>query len=132
MKHLNQTEELNNRIVLLKQKQDFQFNLLRAQFYITYESLKPINLIKGTWKEVMSAPNLKKDLLGSLIGLGTGFLSKKILFGATHNPIKALLGTVLQFGVSNVVSKNSSSIKTFGENLLHRLFSKKPVQSVDN
>ncbi len=132
MKHLNQTEELNNRIVLLKQKQDLQFNLLRAQFYITYESLKPINLIKGTWKEVMSAPNLKEDLLGSLIGLGTGFLSKKILFGATHNPIKALLGTVLQFGVSNVVSKNSSSIKTFGENLLHRLFSKKPVQSVDN
>jgi hypothetical protein len=37
----------------------------------------------------------------------TGYLTKKVLLGGTHNPIKRILGTILQFAITNIVTKQS-------------------------
>ena len=121
MKKKNETESLNETIILLRNKQSEELKLVKEQFHIIYESLKPINLIKDTVHEITSSPDLKNNLVNNIIGLTTGFLSKKILVGATHNPIKKLFGTLLQFTVANIVSKHSEGIKSVGENIVERI-----------
>jgi hypothetical protein len=41
----------------------------------------------------------------------TGYITKKVLLGSTHNPIKRILGTVLQFVITNIVTKQSEKVK---------------------
>ncbi|MGG7036379.1 MAG: hypothetical protein ACI7YS_14450, partial [Flavobacterium sp.] len=70
----------------------------------------------------------------SAIGLGTGILSKKLLVGNTHNPVKRMLGTVVEFAVANVVSKYTGGIAAIGVSLLKRLVTnsstKKEVRNI--
>ena len=118
MKKKNGTDALNKAISSLQNKQAQELKLLKEQFHLTYESLKPINLIKSTFHEVAISPDIKNNIVNNVIGLTTGYLSKKVLMGTSHNPIKRLLGTLLQFAIANVVSKHSDKIKSTGENIL--------------
>lgn len=53
----------------------------------------------------------KGNILSNVIGITTGYLTKKVLLGSTHNPIKRILGTLLQFVITNVVTKHSEKVK---------------------
>lgn len=98
---------------------------LKSQFKATFESLKPINLIKNTFKTIGNSAELKDSLLNSMMGIGVGYITKRLAFGATHNPIKQIIGTILQFGVSGIISKNGDDIKSGALQLLSRLLKKK-------
>jgi hypothetical protein len=109
MKQLNETDALNETIALLRYKQAQELMILQEQFQLTYDSLKPVNIIKNAFSEITHSPDIKGNILNNVIGLTTGYLSKRILLGSTHNPIKRILGSVLQFVVANVVTKKSDS-----------------------
>lgn len=128
MKQKTSSEDLNDAILMLQKKQSEELLLLRQQFHITFQSLKPINLIKSTLQEITQAPEIKNTIAKNLIGLTTGYLAKKVLVGATAGPINSLIGMVLQFAVTNIVSKNSEGIKTKGKNFLRRIFKFKDVK----
>ena len=113
-------DKLREDIEELRSKQAIQLVILKEQFQVTYESLKPINIIKNTLHEVTSSPEIKNNLAGSSIGMVTGYLTKKLLFGKSHNPLKMLIGTFLQYAVTNLVSNHPEGIKSVGENLLKR------------
>jgi hypothetical protein len=115
-------DALNEQIARLQDKQAEELEILKEQFYITYESLKPINLVKNTLQEITTSPGIKDNLLNNAIGLVTGYISKKVLVGSSHNPIKRILGTLFQFAIANVVSKHSETIKSTGEVILKRIF----------
>jgi len=125
MEKITSVEELKKAILLLEIKQANEAVQLKEQLLVTYESLKPINLIKKIFTDITSSPDLKKDLLGTTLSLAAGYLSKKAAVGSTHNPIKQLLGTLLQLGVTNIVSKNSDGIKIIGMKILNSFFHKK-------
>ena len=103
---------------------------MKEQFYVTYESLKPFNLVKNTLSQVASSPEIKNNIVNNVIGLTTGFLTKKILVGASHNPIKRILGVLLQFAIANVVSRHSDSIRSGREIILKHIsnYRKETVQ----
>jgi hypothetical protein len=124
MKNRNETEALNELIIIQERKYANDLAQLKNQFDVAYESVKPINLVKNLFHEVTASPEIKNDLLSNVIGFGTGFLSKKLLLGSTHNPIKKVIGTLFEFAVANTVSKHSDSIKTIGGNLFKHFFKK--------
>ncbi|WP_035671970.1 hypothetical protein [Flavobacterium sp. 83] len=111
MKKSNETDKLNEAIVLLENKQAIELISLKQQFELTYESLKPLNIIKSVFSEITTSSEIKGNLISNAIGMSTGYLTKKVLLGSSHNPIKRLLGTLLQFVVTNVVTKHSDNIK---------------------
>lgn len=125
MQKIKSITELNESILLLQIKQVQEGVLLKEQFINTCESLKPINLIKNTLNELTTSPDFKKGLLNTALGIATGYLSKKIIVGTTHNPIKQLFGMLLQMGVTNSVSKNGDKIKSSVGHLLTALLNKK-------
>ena len=116
--------DLKSAIEQLEYKQSAEWPLLKEQFLITYENLKPLNVLKKAFKEVSSTPDFKNDMLGATIGLTAGYLSKAIIVGVSHNPIKKLLGELLGVGISNIVSKNSDTIKLMAGKVVS-FFSKK-------
>ncbi len=128
MKKSIASQMLSESINRLQIQRSHELILLRNQFHLTYESLKPINLIKHTFKEVASSTEIKDGMLNNVIGLTTGYFTKAILIGSSANPIKKILGTLLQFTVATLVAQNSDSIKSIGKVVLDKLF-KKPVDN---
>jgi hypothetical protein len=118
-------EVLKDSIFVLQQKQNEQLFLLKEQLHFTYESLKPINIIKNTWKEAISSPEIKDGLLNNIIGLTTGFISKKILWGKSSNPLKQILGTLFEFGVAKFTAKHPEGIKSAAEKIYNKIFKAK-------
>lgn len=129
MQTTDATEELKNSIRLVEIRQSMNGQLLKEQLLLTYDTLKPANLIRSTLKELTSSPFLIGNLTGSVIGLTTGYLSKKIVIGSSVSVLRKLLGYILQFGVTNVISKNSEVIESYGMSLFKRLFSKRKTGS---
>lgn len=125
-------DDLKEAIFLLKKKQTVELKLLKEHMQTVKESLKPVNLIKGLFRQVTSAPEIKGDILGSIIGLATGCVSKKAFVGGSNNPITKIIGSLLQMGVSNVASNNSDSIKSIGEKLFQLVFKKSDKTALKN
>lgn len=111
MEKINSDIDLRAAILALEEKQSEEANLMKAQFSLAYESVKPINLIKSTFKEVTSSEEIKDHLINTTIGITAGYLSKKLFEGVTHTPLRKLLGTALMFSISNVVAKNPEIVK---------------------
>ncbi|HEX7412780.1 MAG TPA: hypothetical protein VF411_01955 [Bacteroidia bacterium] len=124
MQKIKTANDLKAAIQQLEIKQAYELVLLKEQFNTTYESLKPLNLIKNTFREAVSSPKVKNSLLATTIGLAGGYLSKKLMVGASKNPIKKIVGTLLELGVANVASKNSETIKWVADKLINFLSKK--------
>lgn len=124
MKKRNETDVLNDMIIIEEIKYANDLKQLKDQFHVAYESVKPINLIKNLFHEVTTSPEIKNDLVSNVIGMGTGFLSKKLLLGSSHNPVKKVIGTLFEFAIANLVSKHSERIKLIGGNLVKHFLKK--------
>ncbi len=125
MKKPNETDSLNELIILQQHQYDVDLQLLKEQLHIAYESVKPVNLIKNLVHDVTASPEIKEDILGNIMGLATGFISKKLMVSKDSGIIKNLFGTVAQFVIGNVVSKHSIDIKAIGTALYNNFFNKK-------
>jgi len=112
MKETNEITALRNNISLLQAKQAEKLQSLKTQLHLTFESLKPVNLIKNTFNDVTSSPEVKNSLVNNAIGLATGYISKKLLIGGTHNPIKKILGALVEFSVASFVAKRADTFST--------------------
>ena len=129
MQNITSIAELKNAIQLLEVEHVEKGQLLKEQFFITYESLKPVNLLRRTVNDIASSPYLIDNILGSAMGLVSGFVSKKIFIGASGNKLRKLLGHVLQLGVTNFVALHPGAIKTIGWSFIQHFTRKKRMNS---
>lgn len=125
MENLTSVDDLKNAIQTLEFEHEYKQQLLKEQFSLTYESLKPVNIIKDTLHDITSSPYLVDNILGATLGLASGYISRKIVVGGSVSLVRKLLGSILQFGVTNVVAKHPESIKSIGQFIYHRILRKK-------
>lgn len=125
------SEQLNQFIAVLEMKKLNQEIELKHTIKETLNDLKPVNLIKSAWDQVSTSPEIKDNIIDNSIGLATGYLSKKILTGNSNNPLKRLVGSLAQFGITNLVANHPDPIKKAGLGLLRMIFkNRKKVASV--
>jgi hypothetical protein len=129
MQNITSTAGLKNAIQILEARHTANGQQLKVQFHLTYEGFKPVNLLRSTLKDVASSPTLIDNILGTTIGLATGYLSKKLIVGSSGNIIRKLIGSVLQLGVTNLVAQNPEAIKSVGQFILQHIFRKKEMNS---
>ena len=113
MQTITSSRELKNAIQLLEADHAVKQQILKEQFYITYESLKPVNLLRRTIHDISTSPDILDNLIGSSMGIASGYLSKKIFVGSSGNIFRKLLGIFVQYGISNAVKRNSEGIRSF-------------------
>jgi hypothetical protein len=114
MQNIKSTKELKDAIQLLEVEQAEKGQLLKGQFFFTYESFRPVNLLKSTLNDITTSPYLIDNILSTALGLASGFISKKVFIGVSGSKFKKVIGSVLQFGVINFVSQHYDAIKSFG------------------
>jgi hypothetical protein len=129
MQNITSIAGLKDAIQVLEAEQSIRGQLLKDQLFLTYESLKPVNLIRNTLKEISSSPYLIDNIPGTIMGLASGYISKKVFTGASGNIFRKLLGLILQFGVTNVVTRNSEVIKSVGLSVFQHFLQKKVMNS---
>ncbi len=83
MKTNRQLDNLAQKIALLKNKQKYDFEILKTHFRYTYQDIKPVNIIKNTLHEVVSSKDIKIDLLKGVVG----YFSNKFFSKINKNPI---------------------------------------------
>jgi hypothetical protein len=124
MHKINSERSLMEAIIELENKRAYEGYLVKEHLLFTYESFKPINLIKHAIKDVASSGELKDNLLNATVGLVTGYISKKLFVGTSDSPFKKLLGNALMFGITNFISKNPETIKSLGSQFFNMLKTK--------
>jgi hypothetical protein len=115
---------LREAIILLENKRKSEEAVLRKQLHETYESIKPINIIKATYADVVASQDLKYNLVNTAVGLTVGYVCKTLFEGVAHSPLRKLAGTVLLFGITNVIRKNPEAVKSFAKkvfNVVHNV-----------
>jgi hypothetical protein len=121
MEKITTAADLKKTISELEYKKVSEWKALKEEFLITAENIKPINILKKTLKNAISAPDLKDNIINTAIGLTTGFVAKKTLIGKTHNPFKKLLGLFLEMTVANKIVNNADNIKSVGGIILKKI-----------
>jgi hypothetical protein len=129
MQKISSIADLKNAIQFSEAEQTHRLNLLKEQFYLTWDVFKPVNLIAGTLNNIVKSPFLVENLAGTAIGLVTGYLSKFLIIGKSGYGIRRLIGTLMQVGVTSLVAQNSGSIKSFGKSIFQHFFHKKEVNT---
>jgi hypothetical protein len=100
----------------------------REDLALAGENLNPSSIIGR-----MISPNTdKQDMedqtispVDNVIGIASGFLTKKLLLGATHNPLLKLAGYLVQAGVTELVSRHPEQVKRAGNKVFQLLSRKK-------
>jgi hypothetical protein len=129
-KKVTNAGELSEAIVALELKAAAQKRDIQESFSAVSENLKPLNLVKSGFRSVFSGEH-KEDLVNALIGLGSGFLSRKLILGRTNGFVGKTVGKAIQWGMAGLVSKNAEKIKEKAGELIDRLFRKhKPSESL--
>jgi len=124
MEKITCAAELKLAIRTLEFERDIQGQMLKEQFFVTFESLKPVNIIKNTLHEITSSPYLIDNMLGAILGMASGYVSRKIAVGTSHNLFRKMAGSVLQFGITNIVAQHPDVLKTVGHFIIDKLVHK--------
>ncbi len=126
MKKIHKASELKDAILELEAKKIVSEEALKKQFHQTIESFKPGNILKNTVSEVTASPLFKHNILNLALGLGAGYLTKKVAVGRKAGLLARTVGTALQFGVTSLIAKNKANEEKVSHkrgNLLSRIFS---------
>ena len=126
MTTINTSADLKLLISQLEVQQADELVALQQEWAEVKEQIKPLNLIRSTFRHMVAAPDLKTNILNAAIGLTTGIVTKKLFLGKTLNPLSKLLGVALEGFVASKATKNAEVIKAAGSSLFNKIFRRKP------
>ena len=121
---INNSNELALAIIELEKRKVVQQSILMSQFHDTYESLKPINLIKNAFHKATDGGGAGGTILKAAGGIGVGLLTNKLLLSKSPSIIGKLLSNAVKLTATNTVFKNSDKIKAYGTAIYNNLFKK--------
>ncbi len=112
MQKITTSGGLREAIIVLENKRAIEEKELREQLHLTYESMKPINIIKSTYHEIAVSDSLKTELINTSVGLVVGYASKTLFESVSHSPLRKLIGTAILFGITNAVRNHPEAVKS--------------------
>jgi len=125
MENISTPAELSQAIQLMEAEQSVLLLKVKENFFLAYESLKPVNIIGNILNEVTTSPYLTNNIIDTTIGLTAGYISRKVVVKKSAGILRKLFGAVLQFGVTNLVAQNPETVKSFGKYIYQHIFPKK-------
>lgn len=125
MERITTAAGLKSAIQILEVEQNERERLVKEQVGLVYESLKPINIIKRTLRELFSPPNLNGNLAGTALSVTSGVLLNRFFIGSSGGIIKKLLGKVIQYGITKLTARKTEVITSAGFTILSRFLMKR-------
>ena len=98
------SERLEHLIGAISYQQKQELVALKLQFKSTYDSFKPVNILKNSLLEINESPDIKKNIGSTILGISGGLIMNKLVALTSKNPVMNVVGTVLQYIVGNYIS----------------------------
>ncbi len=111
LKALIQQKEIENKEEGKKLKEDF---------LLTYENLKPINIIKNSLKKVFQSNEVQSDLVSSAISMAANYAASKF---EPKQTTKSSLSSLSQMALS-AIANNPETVKSVGSQIIDLIFRK--------
>ncbi|OSZ81481.1 hypothetical protein CAP36_09695 [Chitinophagaceae bacterium IBVUCB2] len=111
MKRPSSIENLEIRIKQLERQYEEQVADIKLSASGLVESVSPMQILKSTLRTVVNTPGLKGNLVDTAVGLGAGFLGKKLLVNKSGGIFRKLTGSALQLILTNFVSKKLNQVR---------------------
>jgi hypothetical protein len=131
----NIREQLEFRILELEVHQKENLQMLKEDLQEIIENLTPLNHIKNVIADSeISSENIGQNILNDAIGISSGYITKRLMFGSSSNPVKKVMGSMFQFIVAKFVSNQSERIEAVGEVIMRKIgsrFSKDKTVVID-
>lgn len=124
MQNIQNTADLNDAIAQLEKQRGEEEAVMRGKLHDTYESIKPVNLLKSTYHELVGSKEMKDAIIDTSIGLAAGYVSKVIFDGTSKSHTRKAAGTILQLVVTQAVRNHPEKLKTLGRMLFNMLRNK--------
>lgn len=108
MQKISNAAELKAYIRELELKTQRQQQSLKDNAKSTATSFKPVNLLRSgleNAKEIAEARDVRSTALNTLIGLGTGYITRKFVVGKSRNIFRKTLGAAVQAAITKFVFK---------------------------
>jgi hypothetical protein len=99
------TSKLAARIQELKALEKQQLAELKQLAGSIVDSVSPASIIRNTLKDIAVSPDLRNNVINSAIGLGAGFVGRKIYVGNSKNLFRKITGSAVQFMIANFIRK---------------------------
>ncbi len=99
---------LNRHIRQLEALEELQAAELKNAAKALGHSLSPGNMVKNVLSGDTTSGSFKETLIDTALGLGAGFIGKKLYVGRSSNLLKKMAGSGLQFLLTNFVRKKNS------------------------
>ncbi|HLP05912.1 MAG TPA: hypothetical protein VK152_10830 [Paludibacter sp.] len=125
MENITTAAELKAMIQKLEMDQKEQGQLLKHDLSMIVNSFKPINLVRDSLDEATSSTRLVDNMMGSVVGMVSGYVTRKLTVGSSKNLFRRILGSVVQMGVTRVVSSHPGTLRKIGNTVLHLFGGKK-------
>jgi len=94
MQNINSAADLKKAIIQLELDRTVQWEFLQEQVCNTYESMKPINLIKNSLIDMASSPYLKNKVFALILNSLNKFVSKHTSKEKSDNPFKNFINNL--------------------------------------
>lgn len=109
MQNNNPTLQLQQQIKQRESEQVQKLAALKLQFHETYDSFKPVNILKNTLVDIKNTPEIKQNITSTILGITGGFVMNKLVSITGSNPVTKIIGTVLQYVVGNYITKHTQN-----------------------
>ncbi len=111
-------EHLTDAIAALEMKTNTQKNIISNHFFYLEENLRPVNLIKKH----------KEIIIIGILGLGSGYIIRRLLMKKSTGFMAKVAGSLIQWGLAGLVSKNAEKIRTNAGPVARRVINRtKPI-----
>jgi uncharacterized coiled-coil protein SlyX len=111
MKQPTAMENLESRIKELELQYEVQIADIKSTAAALVDSVSPIHLLKSTLRTAVNTPGLRGNLIDTAVGLGAGFLGKKLFVNKSAGVFRKMTGTALQLLLTNFISKKLHDVR---------------------
>jgi hypothetical protein len=111
VKEIKTMADLTKRIKELEMIESQQIVTLKMQRKDLSNSLRPVNLLKSAFSGVVSSKSIQHKALDASVGLGAGWLIKKILTPKSKSIVGNITGKALQVIATTLISKKLPSLR---------------------
>jgi hypothetical protein len=111
LRKIHTTSDLKKAIEELELRKSNEEELVKVHFREVLEKYKPANLIKETVAEVSDSMDFKKNLGNIALGIGVGYLSKKLFVGKKTSGIaQKIIGTAIDMGAADFIAQKGKDM----------------------
>jgi hypothetical protein len=127
----NPSDELQELITYYYQRNKHFREELIAQLKKVEEELQPKNILKNSLNNMLWNKSNTQRMSENLVGIGIGYLTKKLVFGNKKEIIKRVSGNLLEFAVAQVVANNASPLIEKAKDLMQLFMKRRNHQVTD-